>query len=130
MPLQHQDGRLALDRGSVDAWSGLDPFMAQAELQNHDRLFFRDRAMNTPGTLLVREEFAAQHPDLVAKVLAAYERARTWSLAHPDELAAILAHDAKLAPDVAALQLKRTDLSTGQDRPGAARQHRRRRARC
>ena len=117
VPLQHQDGRLALDRGSVDAWSGLDPFMAQAELQNRDRLFFRDRAMNTPGTLLVREEFAAQHPDLVAKVLAAYERARTWSLAHPDELAAILAHDAKLAPEVAALQLKRTNLSTGKIGP-------------
>ena len=39
VPLQHQDGRLALDRGDVDAWAGLDPFMAQAELQSHDRLF-------------------------------------------------------------------------------------------
>jgi sulfonate transport system substrate-binding protein len=117
VPLQHQDGRLALDRGGVDAWSGLDPFMAQAELQSHDRLFVRDRAMNTPGTLLVRDDFAAAHPELVAKVLAAYERGRTWSLAHPDELAAILARDAKLAPDVAALQLQRTDLSTGRIGP-------------
>ncbi|MEI9982457.1 MAG: ABC transporter substrate-binding protein [Aliidongia sp.] len=25
VPLQHADGRLALDRGDVDAWSGLDP---------------------------------------------------------------------------------------------------------
>ncbi len=113
VPLQHQDGRLALDRGDVDAWSGLDPFMAQAETQSHDRIFFRDRALVTPGTLLVREEFAAAHPDLVGKVLAAYERARLWSREHPDELAAILARDAKLAPDVAALQLTRTDLSTG-----------------
>jgi sulfonate transport system substrate-binding protein len=53
----------------------------------------------------------------VAKVLAAYERARTWSLAHPGELAAILAHDAKLTLDFAALQLKRTDLSTGKIGP-------------
>lgn len=118
VPLQHQDGRLALDRDGVDAWSGLDPFMAQAELQSHDRLFFRDRALNTPGTLLVREDFAGAHPDIVAKVLSAYERGRVWCLAHPDELAAILAREAKLAPDVAALQLQRTDLSTG--RIGAA----------
>ncbi len=113
VPLQHADGRLALDRGDVDAWAGLDPFMAIAETQSHDRLFFRDRALVTPGTLLVREAFAAEHPDLVRKVLAAYERGRVWSLEHPQELAEILAREAKLAPEVAALQLKRTDLSTG-----------------
>ncbi len=39
VPLQHPLGRAALDRGDVDAWAGLDPFMAQAQLQNHDRLF-------------------------------------------------------------------------------------------
>ncbi len=27
--LQHQDGRLALAKGDVDAWAGLDPLMAQ-----------------------------------------------------------------------------------------------------
>ncbi len=113
VPLQHADGRLALDRGDVDAWAGLDPFMAIAEVQSHDRLFFRDRALVTPGTLLVREAFAQEHPDLVRKVLAAYERGRVWALAHPEELAAILAREAKLSPEVAALQLTRTDLSTG-----------------
>jgi sulfonate transport system substrate-binding protein len=30
--LQHPDGRLALDRGDVDAWAGLDPMMAAAEV--------------------------------------------------------------------------------------------------
>ena len=28
--LQHPDGRLALEKGDVDAWAGLDPLMAQA----------------------------------------------------------------------------------------------------
>jgi sulfonate transport system substrate-binding protein len=27
--LQHADGKTALERGDIDAWSGLDPFMAQ-----------------------------------------------------------------------------------------------------
>lgn len=113
VPLQHQDGRLALDRADVDAWAGLDPFMAQAEHDSHDRLFYRNPAMNTPGTLLVREAFAAAHPDLVGKVLAAYERGRAWAAAHPDELAQILARDAKLSDDVARLQLGRTSLTNG-----------------
>ena len=107
VPLQHQDGRLALDRGDVDAWAGLDPFMAQAELQSHDVLFYRNRAFNSPGTLLVRE---AVLTSLIRRVLAAYERARAWALANPDGVTAILASAAKLPTDVAARELGRVDL--------------------
>ncbi len=111
VPLQHQDGRLALDRGDVDAWAGLDPFMAQAELQSHDVLFFRDKSFNSPGTLLVRDAMLAEHPDLVRRVLAAYERARTWAQANPDGVAQILAASAKLSPEVARRELGRTDFT-------------------
>ena len=111
VPLQHGDGRLALDRGDVDAWAGLDPFMAQAELESHDRLFFRDPDLNSYGVLNVREAFLAEHPDIVAKLVGAYERGRLWSLEHKPELAAILAEASKLSPEVAARQLERTDLT-------------------
>lgn len=111
VPLQHSDGRLALDRGDVDAWAGLDPFMAQAETQSHDRLFFRDRALVTPGTLLVRDAYAAEHPDRVAQVLAAYERGRAWALANPAELANVVAAAAKLPIEVAQRQLSRDDFT-------------------
>ena len=111
VPLQHGDGRLALDRGDVDAWAGLDPFMAQAELESHDRLFFRDPDLNSYGVLNVREAFLAEHPDIVAKLVGAYERGRLWSLEHRAELAAILAEASKLSPEVAARQLERTDLT-------------------
>lgn len=111
VPLQHADGRLALDRGDVDAWAGLDPFMALAETQGHDRLFFRDRALVTPGTLLVREAYAAEHPDRVAQVLTAYERGRAWALANPAALAELVAAAAKLPLEVAQLQLSRDDFA-------------------
>ena len=32
--LQHDQGRLALERGDVDAWAGLDPMMADVELRS------------------------------------------------------------------------------------------------
>jgi sulfonate transport system substrate-binding protein len=111
VPLQHADGRLALDRSDVDAWSGLDPFMAQAELESHDRLFFRDADLNTYGVLNVREGFLAAHPAIVETVIAAYERGRLWSLAHKAEVAEILAEAAKLSPEIAARQLERTDFA-------------------
>ncbi len=108
--LQHQDGRLALDKGDVDAWAGLDPMMAQAEIENGDRLFFRNADLNTYGVLDVREAFAAANPLLVTRVLQLYERGRRWALEHPDELKRIMMTAARLAEPVAARQLERTDL--------------------
>src|SRR3954469_7889204 len=39
--LQHADGKTALIRGDVDAWAGLDPMMAQAEVEEGAKLFYR-----------------------------------------------------------------------------------------
>jgi sulfonate transport system substrate-binding protein len=112
--LQHPDGRVALERGDVDAWAGLDPYMAQTELEKGSRLFFRNADLNTWGFLNARQDFAEAHPDVVERVLTVYETARKWSLAHPDELRAIIAKAAKLSDEVAAKDLERNDLSTGQ----------------
>lgn len=110
--LQHQDGRTALEQKQVDAWAGLDPLMAQAEIESGARLFYRDAESNTWGVLNVREEFADRHPDIVGVVLSAYERARLWALANPAEFKSLLASASKLSDAVAARQLERTDLST------------------
>ncbi|MCY4754116.1 aliphatic sulfonate ABC transporter substrate-binding protein [Pelomonas aquatica] len=110
--LQHADGRVALEQGRVDAWAGLDPLMASAELNNGARLLYRNVAFNTYGFLNVREEFLQQHPDEARRVIGHYERARKWILANPTEAATILADEAKVDLTVALLQLKlRTDLS-------------------
>src|SRR3977135_959755 len=79
---QHADGGTALLRGDVDAWAGLDPMMAQHEVKDGARLFFRNPAANTPGVLHAREEFIKDHPDIVRRVIAVYEEARKYSLAH------------------------------------------------
>ncbi|GJD58195.1 aliphatic sulfonate ABC transporter substrate-binding protein [Methylobacterium dankookense] len=109
--LQHPDGRTALDRGDVDAWAGLDPMMAAAEIENGDVLFHRDAAANTWGLLDVREAFAMEHPDLVRTVIAAYEQARAYAIANPQALSAALVAATKLPDAVIARQIERTDLS-------------------
>ena len=38
--LQHADGKTALERGNVDAWSGLDPFIAQTIQQSGSRFMW------------------------------------------------------------------------------------------
>ena len=110
--LQHHDGRAALDKGDVDAWAGLDPMMAQAEIEDGARLFYRNKAANTWGILNVREEFLKDHPDLVKRVLTVYEQARKFSLANYAEEKRIFIAVTKLSPAVVDKQLKeRTDIT-------------------
>ena len=115
--LQHPDGRVALERGDVQAWAGLDPLMASSELQAGSRLLYRNRDFNSYSVLSVTETFAKQQPALIEQVIAAYEQARQWAIANPDALAQLLADEAKLPLEVARLQLSRTDFSNSQ--PGA-----------
>src|SRR5690242_3437344 len=110
--LQHPDGKIALIRGDVDAWAGLDPMMAQAEIEDGARLFYRNKEANTWGILNTREAFLKEHPDLVRRVLAVYEEARMYSLAHYDELKKSFIAVTRLPDAVVDKQLKeRTDLN-------------------
>lgn len=107
VPLQHPLGRAALDRGDVDAWAGLDPFMAEAELHSGDRLFYRNPAIITPNVLIVRQDYAARQPELIFKLLQAYEIVRKQALADPNLLVEALVSEASLPRDVAARELAR-----------------------
>ena len=115
--LQHPDGRVALERGDVDAWSGLDPHLAASQLQAGSRLLYRNVEFNSYGVLNVSDRFLKEQPQLIGKVISAYEEARQWTLAHPQQTAELLAREAKLPLEVAKLQLSRTDFSNPQ--PGA-----------
>jgi sulfonate transport system substrate-binding protein len=110
--LQHADGKTALIRGDVDAWAGLDPMMAQAEIEDGAKLFYRNADANTWGILNVREQFLKDYPQIVQRVLATYEEARKYSLANYDELKKALVVATKLPDVVADKQLKeRTELT-------------------
>ena len=109
--LQHADGKNALLRGDVDAWAGLDPLMAQAEVDSGAKFIYRNASLNTYGVLNVREDFTKDHPELIVRVLKAYEKARLWALANPTEFKALVVTQAKLDEAVAAKVLERTGLS-------------------
>ncbi len=117
--LQHADGRTALQRGNVDAWSGLDPHMAAAELEDGAKIIYRNIDYNTYGTLNAREDFIQRYPDYTGKVIAQYERARQWVIANPDDAAQLLADEARLSLAVAKRELtERTVLNKNTGVPG------------
>lgn len=110
--LQHPDGATALARGDVQAWAGLDPMMAAAEVEHGARLFYRNKDANTWGILNVREQFLKDHPELAQRVLKVYEEARKYSLANYDEVKKTFIAVTKLPETVVDKQLKeRTELT-------------------
>jgi sulfonate transport system substrate-binding protein len=110
--LQHPDGKTALIRGDVDAWAGLDPMMAQAEIEDGARLFYRNKEANTWGILNAPEQFLQDHPDIVRRVLAVYEQARKYCLANYAEEKRAFIAATKLPGPIVDKQLKeRTELT-------------------
>jgi sulfonate transport system substrate-binding protein len=107
--LQHPDGKTALERKQVDAWAGLDPLMASAQVQSGAKLLYRNVGFNSYSVLSVKENFAKTSPEAIEAVIQAYEQARVWAKANPDKVAALLAKEAKLPLNVAKLQLSRTN---------------------
>ncbi|MGO4592338.1 aliphatic sulfonate ABC transporter substrate-binding protein [Leifsonia sp. 2TAF2] len=117
--LQHADGWAALQNGSVDAWSGLDPIMANAE-KSGAKLIYRNVKFNTYGFLNATESFLDSKPDVAQTVVNTYEYARGWALKHKDETAKILSDVAGIDPAVATTVItERTNLDVS-NIPGKA----------
>ena len=86
--------------------------MAQAEVEDGARLFYRNKDANTWGILNASEEFLKDHPDIVRRVLAVYEDARKYSLANYNEEKRVFIAATKLPEAVVDKQLKeRTELT-------------------
>ncbi|MFZ0424965.1 MAG: aliphatic sulfonate ABC transporter substrate-binding protein [Xanthobacteraceae bacterium] len=116
--LQHPDGKTALIRGDVDAWAGLDPMMAAAQVEDDARLFYRNKDANTYGILNASEDFLNKYPDLTKRVLTIYEEARKFCLANYDDEKRVFMDVTKLPGEVVDIQLKeRTDLSNSRIGP-------------
>jgi sulfonate transport system substrate-binding protein len=110
--LQHPDGKTALIRGDVDAWAGLDPMMAAAQVEDGAQLFYRNKGANTYGILNGGVDFLSKYPDLTKRVLGVYEDARKYCLAHYDNEKKVFMDATKLPDTVVDIQLKeRTELT-------------------
>jgi sulfonate transport system substrate-binding protein len=110
VPLQHPDGRAALETGRVDAWAGLDPDLSEVLVERRARFLYRDTSLITGGALFGREEFVSAYPDLTALVLRQSDRARAYIHQHPDETVALYVKASGLEPAIAKAVLARGDI--------------------
>lgn len=109
--LQHADGKAALENGSVDAWSGLDPLLSTSVETAGSEIIYDNIDFNSYGFLNATEQFLERSPDLAQLVVNAYEAARVWAQEHPEETAAILAEVAGIDLAIAeSVLIDRTNL--------------------
>lgn len=110
--IQHADGKVALEAGAVEAWSGLDPLLSTSVTNGTAKIIYDNIDLNSYGFLNATESFINDHPDLAQLVVDAYEKARAWAVENPKETAAILAKVAGIDQSIAeAVLIDRTNLT-------------------
>jgi sulfonate transport system substrate-binding protein len=90
--LQAPEGAAAFAKGSIDAWSIWDPFLAFAEAKRPVRTLADGRGLTSYHRYyLANDAFVAERPEVVAAVYRALAEAGQWVRANPDAAVALLA---------------------------------------
>lgn len=109
--LQHADGKSAIEAGSVDAWSGLDPLLTTSVANGATRILYDNIDYNSYGVLDATTSFLQKSPDLAQVVVNAYEKARAWAKSHPSGEADAISSAAGITPAIAEKVVTRTNLT-------------------
>ncbi|SCX29288.1 putative aliphatic sulfonates-binding protein precursor [Agrobacterium sp. DSM 25558] len=108
--LQHPEGFNALRQGQVDAWVGIDPQTAQAEIAG-DRAIFSDRSWREASVFSVSEDFLAKYPRAVEKLLGVWVKTQTWIRENNDEFVSFVSAQAGGDTEVTRRTIARRDYS-------------------
>jgi sulfonate transport system substrate-binding protein len=87
-PLAPADATAAFVKGSVDAWSIWDPYLALAELKENARVIAFDKDVHKPNAFYIaRADFVEKYPALVAQLNAVFAAEGRWADSHHEEVA-------------------------------------------
>lgn len=95
--LNPPDGRLAFERGNVDAWAVWDPFFASAQRSSGARILVDGKGL-TPFRefYLANRSFASNNPGLIQAVIQETDKVGDWALKHPSAAAKFFSTETKL----------------------------------
>ena len=100
--MEPRDQLLALAAGELDAIVASEPTPSKAEDDGfgYELTTLAGLGNTYPIFTLVNSKFAANHPDLVGKMIKALGKATTFIAVHPEETVSILAAQSGLSPGV------------------------------
>jgi sulfonate transport system substrate-binding protein len=87
-PLVPADATAAFVKGSVDAWSIWDPYLALAELKEKARVIAFDKDVHKPNAFYIAaSDFVEKYPSVIARLNAAFASEGQWADTHHEEVA-------------------------------------------
>jgi sulfonate transport system substrate-binding protein len=87
-PLAPADATVAFVKGSVDAWSIWDPYLALAELKDKARVIAFDKDVHKPNAFYIAgSDFVEKYPSLIARLNAVFASEGLWADTHHEEVA-------------------------------------------
>jgi sulfonate transport system substrate-binding protein len=87
-PLAPADATAAFVKGSVDAWSIWDPYLALAELKENARVIVFDKDVHQANAFYIAgSDFVAKYPALVARLNQVFASEGVWADQHHEEVA-------------------------------------------
>jgi len=102
-PLAPADATAAFVKGSVDAWSIWDPYLALAELRENARVIAFDKEIHKPNSFYIAgSDFVETYPALVARLNSVFASEGVWADQHHEEVARAQAEATGV--DIAAIQ--------------------------
>lgn len=87
-PLAPADATAAYVKGSVDAWSIWDPYLALAELKDSARVLVFDKDVHKPNAFYIAgADFVEKYPALVGRLNGVFASEGRWADSHQEEVA-------------------------------------------
>ena len=87
-PLAPANATAAFVKGSVDAWSIWDPYLAFAELKDHARVVAFDKDVHKPNAFYIAgSDFVEKYPALVARLNNVFASEGVWADRHHEDVA-------------------------------------------
>jgi sulfonate transport system substrate-binding protein len=92
------DARAAFERGSVDAWSIWDPYLAVAQKESGGRTLTDGVGIaNNHQFYLASRDFVTKHPDILKILYAELNASDAWAAQHKPEVAELLSKHTGIA---------------------------------
>lgn len=102
------DARAAFERGSVDAWSIWDPFLAAAEKQINARVLANgENIVSNHQFYLASRSYAQKNPQILRILIEELAKVDEWGGKNHAEVAALLGPLTGLSPEVTELAARR-----------------------
>jgi sulfonate transport system substrate-binding protein len=111
--LQPPDGRIALQSGSVDAWSIWDPFLAAAQVAGATILTDCTGLMPNRAFYLSSRAFATRNAAALAAAVAAVGEIEAWEPAHIPQMAADISRITGVPPAILKVWFTRQKYGVG-----------------